>query len=331
MNRLLPLLRLALWGTPLPSGDLAEMSFYRQEDWDSLLSFAREQTVIGLLYRAVDLLPDEVEIPSETLLQLIGAADWIRRGNRSIARVSEPLLRDLREQGFHPVVLKGSVCAARYPQPELRESGDIDLYLPPGEFDAAVGFLEKDGRSMAAAPDRSCHFSIDGIDIDLHRHYFDLHVRKDRLPPIPSPEAELLMLSAHIRKHAMGTGVGLRQCCDFATAAASCQIAPESLICLYQRTGTFRWNRLLYAFLEEAFHLPSPLPKTDSAPLRKIVLQGGNFGHHASSRNLELQAAPLRRKAGTARRLLGNLPFSLRYAPREAFPMLWVLARGNLK
>ena len=320
-----------MWGTPLPSGDLAAVSAFRQEDWDSLLVLAREQTVTGLLYRAVELLPEDVEVPSETLLRLIGAADRIRRGNQAIARVSEPLLRDLRTQGFHPVVLKGSMCAARYPQPELRESGDIDLYLPPEEFDAAVRFLETGGTPSTGSPDNSSHFKIDGLDIDLHRHYFDLHSKENRLPPVPSEAAELLMLSAHILKHATGTGVGLRQCCDMATAVKACQTSPETLEHYFRQTGTWRWNCLLYSFLEDAFCVSSPFPKTDPSPLRSILLKGGNFGHYATSRTRRLALSPLRRKADTAFRILRNLPFSLHYAPRETLLRITDLTKGNTR
>ena len=186
------------------------------------------------------------------------------------------------------------------------------------------------GTVCTEAPDGSRHFQIDGIDIDLHHHYFDLHCKEDRLPPILSPEAELLMLSAHIRKHAIGTGVGLRQICDMAMAVAASPMPPATMERIYRRSDTWPWNQLLYAFLEDAFHLSSPFPQTNPKPLRDILLTGGNFGHFAASRDRELQRVPLRRKAGTAFRLLRNLPFSLRYAPREILSLLTELTAGNL-
>ena len=139
------------------------------------------------------------------------------------------------------------------------------------------------------------------------------------------------MLSSHILKHAAGTGVGLRQCCDMATAVHSIRVEPETMEHWYHSTDTWRWNKLLYSFLEDHFHLASPYPKANSAPLRHILLKGGNFGHYAATRNRELQRTPLRRKIGTAFRLLRQLPFSLRYAPQEAIPLLIELTIGNAK
>ena len=36
---------------------------------------------------------------------------------------------------LHPLVLKGPVCAALYPKPELRLFSDVDLLAVSGEFD----------------------------------------------------------------------------------------------------------------------------------------------------------------------------------------------------
>lgn len=45
------------------------------------------------------------------------------------------LYSKLREMKLHPLVLKGPVCAALYPKPELRLFSDVDLLAVSGEFD----------------------------------------------------------------------------------------------------------------------------------------------------------------------------------------------------
>ncbi len=139
------------------------------------------------------------------------------------------------------------------------------------------------------------------------------------------------MLSAHILKHCMGVGIGLRQLCDLAMAYKALAVPPEDLRRCFRDVGLERWNRLLFSFLHQylgAEPLYDTLPSPD--PLLKIVLEGGNFGQHAQAREASLHKSPLRRKLGTAGLFLRRLPFSLRYAKKELVPMLGELLRGNL-
>ena len=189
------------------------------------------------------------------------------------------------------------------------------------------------GVPLTTAPDGSIHYSWQEVDVDQHRRYFDLHVPEHCLPVPGTPEATLLMLSAHAMKHAVGTGVGLRQCIDMAVAYEQLgpAVTPERLELVFQDSGTLKWNRLLSAFIEDYldFHPLFGGAGTRSEPLLKIVLQGGNFGHHAHGRLEAIGKSALRRKADTAMRFVKRLPFSLRYAPRETLRSVFFLAEGN--
>lgn len=67
------------------------------------------------------------------------------------------------------------------------------------------------------------------------------------------------------------------------------------------------------------------------APLERIILSGGNFGHFRPGRQKALASeGQFRRKLDTAWRILCKLPFALRYAPREYFSYTASLIRGNL-
>ena len=59
----------------------------------------------------------------------------------------------LRAEGLAPVVVKGIVCRARYPQPDLRPSGDEDLYLAPEEMPRFHAVLLRAG-FVLAEPER---------------------------------------------------------------------------------------------------------------------------------------------------------------------------------
>jgi hypothetical protein len=63
----------------------------------------------------------------------------------------------LRRGGLDPLVFKGPTLAARYPRPALRPMVDIDLILPTGSHDRAVGLLTRAGWSVDHAIDSRRH------------------------------------------------------------------------------------------------------------------------------------------------------------------------------
>ena len=317
---LFSLLRAGLYET-----DLASFPKLEGKQWAALVNMARKQTVLGPLYQGVSHLPKGYPLPQNLLFVLIAEIDQIEKESRKVKATADALKAEFETAGLHPVIMKGPSVAAFYSQPQLRECGDIDLYFPPEEFDKAAALAGE----VTPAPDGSVHYKRDGIDIDQHRKYFDIHGGK--LPAVPSPEATLLMLSAHILKHCMGAGIGLRQLCDLAMAYKALAVPPEDLRRCFRDAGQERWNRLLFSFLHaylgaEPLYDEMPSPK----PLLKIVLEGGNFGHHSEAREATLYKSPLRRKLGTAGLFLRRLPFSLRYAKKELVPMLGELLKGNL-
>ena len=303
--------------------------------WKEIVTMVREQTVSGIVSHAVTRISETVQIPDSILFTLMAEAERIAARSRRIIRTAKKIHDVLSAQGFHPVVMKGPAVAAWYPKPELRVSGDIDLYFRPEEMDAVRAWIENAGLPTKKAPDGSFHFDTEGTNVDVHGTYFDLHCNASLLPEVPSPEATLLMLSAHILKHACGTGVGLRQFCDMAIAyhALDGQYETDSLKALYQRTKTLKWNLLLSAFLNTWLEarVPdfAPVRPVSPAPLEKIVLEGGNFGHFAAQRQKALAGSEGRRKADTVGRMLRRLPFSMKYAPRETWARIRSLSSGN--
>ena len=320
-----------------------------EPEWLSVLGMARKQTVCGLVYRGVALLPEEVQVPDSVIFPLMKEAHRVIQQSRKIDRTAAEVVAFFERRSLHPLILKGPEAAKNYPKPELRESGDLDLYFSPKEFGKAVHAIQERLRkipgqagndesqagneALTTLPDGSIHYDWNGIDIDQHAQYFDLDVDPSVLPKVPSTEATLLMLSAHILKHSMGTGIGLRQLCDMAAAYQALPYDRERLLACYEATETLKWNELLAAFCQQylgADRIPFDAPLPDPQPLMDIVLTGGNFGHHEVSREKVLQSSPLRRKADTALRFLKRLPFSLRYAPRQLVNRVKELTKGNL-
>ena len=315
---------------PLICAGLYERNFKKfpeltPKQWAAVVSMAHRQTVTGILSRGITHLPKDYPLPEDILLKLVAEAETIQRQGRKVQQVADTLTARFQAEGLHPIIMKGPEVARFYPEPLLRECGDLDLYFKPDEIDQAL----KAAGTVEKAPDGSFHFLEDGINIDVHRKYFNLSTK--HVPAVPSPEATLLMLSAHILKHCMGPGIGLRQLCDMAMAYKALQVPPEQLRQCFREAGLERWNKLLFSFLNkylcaEALYDELPDPK----PLLDIILEGGNFGHYAATRGAAISKGPFRRKLDTARRYLKRLPVSFKYAPREVLPAIGELISGNL-
>lgn len=303
-----------------------------EQTWLALIGTAGRQTVTGLLYKAAEQFPPSAGFSEKVLFTLMAEVNKIVNRNLKLGDVEKEVLGILTSGGLHPVVMKGSTCAARYPSPELRTGGDIDLYIQKGEFPRALELFRNSGMELDAKPDSSVDFTLRGCEVELHPGYFDLHVRESLLPPVGTPEAELLMLSSHILKHACGVGVGLRQIIDFALAYKAYPGDYKQLDAMFRRCGLARWNALLLSFVKDYIDPAADVPaRVDSGALLSIVARGGNFGHFQAKRIETISdKSPLKRKIYTATRFFERLPFSFRYAPREIIPLLAQLFCGNL-
>ena len=153
---------------------------------------------------------------------------------------------------------------------------------------------------------------------------------------VPSPEVNLLLLSSHILKHAMGVGIGLRQICDYAVARRHYEgrVNEEEMREIWRLTGLEKWRGVLEGFvetfLEESSFADAQDNKKKADVLLDIVLKGGNFGIYSKDR-AEASRARWSRKLHTFRSFADNLGFALRYAPGEWFWTTMLLLRGQVR
>ena len=353
------LLRSGLWEREADDLSLFPLS---GSGWERVYRLARQHTVAGIVFEGVCRLPDELMPPESLLVRWVAEADRIERDSRRMNEAVEGNLAFWAGQGLNPVLLKGQGIARMYASPLLREAGDIDLYFPDrAQRRCADDLARAKGLRPQKMPDGSTTYRWEGIEVEHHPALFDLHtpslkkylcalerrygfVAQPAGTPggldivVPSPVLNLLLLNAHILKHALGKGIGLRQLCDMARACAALRgyVDGGELKEIYRRVGISRWSRLLHSFLVSELGLPAdclPYPETlvSAAPLSAIVLAGGNFGQFrgvgADSTPQPAQGGKLR----TAFSFLQNLRFSFRYAPGEAFWMVATLLKGQFK
>lgn len=314
-------------------------------DWEEIYSLARRQTVCGICYDAYCDLPDSL-LPAGSLLpRWVARVNAVETSSRLMSDAVGRLIGSLAELGLHPLVQKGLSVARFYISPELRECGDIDLWLPADEMDRAIAFARTIDSNIQSHPDGSLSFRYSGFVVELHRRLISISSPRarriidsmvaaqctgttapDGRIPSPAPLLELLLVSVHIMRHVFGTGIGLRQICDYMRAAYALagNYDREEFGKLCRDLGISGWTALLNAFLVKYMHAdPAVLPPSGRKKgcavspdaLMKIIMEGGNFGqHHAGA-----PAAHAGGKIHTASMLMKRSRMSLTIAPAEAF------------
>lgn len=354
LQALFALLRAGLWGR----GDEAVASAFplSAQEWERVYEMACQQTVAGIAFRGLDLLPDGAEPPMGLMAKWMARADRIERSNEVMNKALARLCRHFSAHATEAVLQKGQGVAMMYPEPMLRECGDIDIYFPghDGASDPLEGI---DGAVRERHPDGSWVYNLGGIVVEHHGELLDIQRPRCRrfaerliaekgfeklaigngvIVNVPAPEVNHLLLSSHILKHALGVGVGLRQICDYAVARRYYEgrVDPVEMEEIWRMTGLEKWQGVLEGFVTEYLGGRSFADAQDDRKktgiLLDIVLKGGNFGVYSEDR-ARVSRAKWSRKLHTIRSFVGNMGFALRSAPGEWFWTMMQLLRGQVR
>lgn len=291
------------------------------DDWTALLRLAGEQKLLPLVYAAVRGTPGFAAAP-----EAVRAAARRQTMREAAAQTvhTEAFLRlyqALRAEGLAPVVVKGIVCRALYPQPELRPSSDEDLYLTAAEmpcFHAVLlraGFVltepERDYRSAHEA--RYVHPDT-GLVVEGHWALFPteyavyaaLNVQLPDLMQraqdwesggvtlrVPDACDHLIFLLLHAFKHFISSGVGVRQLCDIALwmRRFGAQIDWQRVRAALRATHSEGFAAAVidagvhwFGLERAAAHIPPDWETLESAALLADALSGGVYGSADSTR-----------------------------------------------
>lgn len=353
----LELLRCGLWGTA-PATECFPLS---PAEWQEVFDESRRQTVQGVVYDALQRLPDDFVPPTPITLQWTSDVANIIAFHNTTQRAVVATYNLLRQAGTEPVLLKGLASGHCYPNPQLRVNGDIDWYLPPADLNTLPAYLRQQGFHPQRDADGSLSFSYDHIEVELHPRLADIlwpsHQKAfsqiiareglASLPvgspgitptyvPTPGATATLLIHASHILKHTASVGIGLRQFCDMARACHQLHehLEPRLLTEALRETGLLCWSRLLEHFLRRHLGLDTSLltcgPSASDADcdhLLHLTFSGGNFGQHTPQwQQAHTQG---RNRLHTLRCYCCHAPFALRYAPQETLGLFFSLAMGQ--
>lgn len=100
-----------------------------KEEWKAMFRMAYEQALMGVFTEVVCHLPEEMRPPRRPLARLCSEVIQIEDANRELFGKCCDLTEALHADGFGSCILKGQGMALLYPNPLLRHSGDIDVWV----------------------------------------------------------------------------------------------------------------------------------------------------------------------------------------------------------
>ncbi len=210
-------------------------------DWDALFLFMKQQALLGVGFCGVERMKAEgADVPKAMLLKWYAVSERVRTRNERLNRRTREVVAMLEESGFRCCVLKGQGNAVMYPNPGMRTSGDIDVWVD-GTREEVMAFVKE---RLLKADMRFHHVEFPAFkDVPVELHFMPVSMnnplynrrmqrwfeeRKDEqmqnwveLPegagkiPVPIWEFNIVYQLSHMMHHFFDEGIGLRQLMDY--------------------------------------------------------------------------------------------------------------------
>ena len=211
----------------------------KNADWNALYAIAKKQALIGVLFHGIKQLPKELAPDAGLLMQWMGMAQKIRQQNIRLFIDSVKVCKKFKEVEFRNCILKGQGNALLYPDPYMRTSGDIDIYLDGGR-NRVMQYINKvcpnqvmryhhvDFPVMKTAIE--VHFTPSYMFFPVHNHrmqkwfkeVMDLQCSNVVTLPdgygeitVPTMNFNVIYILSHLYRHVFTEGIGLRQLIDY--------------------------------------------------------------------------------------------------------------------
>ncbi len=285
------------------------------DTWRWLYGTAVRQSLVGTCYQGICLLPLGNMPPIDIAMLWASEAESIRGMNDILNKEAAQLTEDFAKLGRRTVILKGQANARLYPDKYSRQPGDIDIWVEGGH-DSVVMLLKEmrlaetiDTTSVEGGATDSYHHihlpkNEQGVTVEVHfrpssgnfnsftnrrlQRWLESEIRTSEKTVegfnVPSIRFALVMQLAHIQRHFLSGGIGLRQICDYywllRGASEDDMGAMRDVMKrfgLSNMAGALMWVLHEVLKLDASLMICAPDRRRGEWMLREIMA-GGNFG-----------------------------------------------------
>ena len=319
-----------------------------EQDWRYCYEQASRQSLLAVLFPTVQkyMIDGNGKYIKPLYNEWLVASWQTSETNKRLDQRAGELTGLFKSWGYRSCVLKGQGVARFYTVPELRQSGDIDLWVDGKQKDI-VGCMRKhsvkinnidyvhSGVSIFEDATVEVHFRPSWMynpftNLRLQRFFKDYAEEqfKNGGPNVefayPTVLFNLVFLLIHINRHIFEEGIGLRQLMDYFCILK--HSTAEERSCAYFYLKRLRLKRFVGAVmyvLKEVFAINHQFlmcepDYKEGVFLLEEIMRGGNFGHYDSRNEWYEKDQRIERGLFNAKR---NLRY-LRHYPSE---VLWIL------
>lgn len=331
------------------------------DDWAVVYKYACEQTVLGVCFNGVQEISRRhteqvANMPVELKMRWLALAASIQRRNEEMDARCLELQKRLAACGLASFVLKGQGVAALYDTDgcvggkasggglsALRQSGDIDIYVPGG-FRKVMGVARGIGSIGKCSYVHAEWDVFPDTEVELHYRPSSLRnllsnrrfqkwasgfdeagVKACNGVITPPVEFNRVYLLLHCFRHVIGAGIGMRQLMDYYFCLLSKAVEADEqqeLKRLLKSFGLYRFAAAVMFVLRQVFlledrYMVCPPDRREGEYLLEQTMLGGNFGRYDTR---------VERGGSFSRNIARKLFMNLRYASHYPSELLWAPA-----
>ena len=195
-------------------------------DWHRLFALLQQNHVAALASEAVSRLPEEQKPPRSVLIPWLSEREKAAAWYRHQLEVQQEITALMQQHGIVTLVLKGTRLAQLYPQAELREFSDLDLYFQDRHREADTLAEQHLGVSVSNDAHHHSKYNYRGVTVESHYDFVNAHYppsnrRYEKLLKELStancqlPTFETLFLLRHMAGHFAANHITLRDLVDW--------------------------------------------------------------------------------------------------------------------
>lgn len=300
----------------------------------------------------------DVEIPADLRIQMKQQCMMSMMQQNTMMPILNKAWNALDEAGVHPVLLKGLALAQYYPQPHLRQWGDIDLYVGQKQYHQACKVLdavfpEADHPKEDDEERKHYNYIFPNALLEMHRismefahpkdrKYFESLEEKCLTKDGPIFEIDGLVISApeetfnvfftflHAWHHFIETGMSMKQLCDVAVLLHTKRdvIDRVQLKEMLSKLHLMEvWQMVMYIIVQYLGLSIDEAPFYTEECKKRTEMLFERIFHEGSSRKPEATKADgvsyLKRKWITLQLRIADSRMVRPYAPKYARHMAW--------
>lgn len=220
------------------TGKALELGEVTEAEWQGCFDMALQQNVLAMTFPAMSSLPKELR-PSFTLWsKWMVYTQSVAEQSQYKRQVVEKMGSWLAADGLSTTILKGFSLSELYPNPNLREFSDIDIFSGK-DYEAVNACFAKHGVKVDSVDGHHAYLKVDGVSVEHHFAFSNTKVKEGLVGPeevlqrlavkdpqpttipgitFPCPAFTALFVGWHAYEHFLQEKIELRHVIDWALA-----------------------------------------------------------------------------------------------------------------